>query len=172
MWIAKASRWQESNEWHFLSPGIPSGKNTRRTLALALSLWKVTHSRERSSVPRASSVGDEGNRKAGLLSGVLPSPHSPIPGAFSLENTFSVLTQQLAFLGLENKHTLNTLFPKDDSLTINIYQATNNWEHKGTSHEKFFIKNVIHPLGSGDDSVGKTHDLHTRGSVWSEEPTF
>lgn len=34
------------------------------------------------------------------------------------------------------------LFPKD-SLTINIYQATNNSEHKGISHEKFFIKNGI-----------------------------
>lgn len=38
-----------------------------------------------------------GDRKGGPLAGVLPALLGPFPGAFSLESTFSMLPQQLAF---------------------------------------------------------------------------
>lgn len=70
------------------------------------------------------------------------SPSRTIPRSILTGKHIFHVNPTASILGLENKPTLNMLLPRD-TLTINIYQATNDWEHKGISREKFFIKNGI-----------------------------
>lgn len=146
MWIAKAYRRQEPNDRHIPSPRSPSGKNARMTLASALAppellsgRWLAAGSAAQSLQPSVFGGRQQKRRPSGRCAS---SPSRSVPRSILTGKHIFHVNPIASILGLENKHTLNMLFPKD-TLTINIYQATNNWEHKGISHEKFFIKNGI-----------------------------
>jgi hypothetical protein len=68
-------------------------------------------------------LGSEGIRKAGSWPGMLLSPPSVHSQGNSQWKALCNISPTASILGLKNTHILNMLFPKD-SLTINIYQAT------------------------------------------------
>lgn len=142
MWIVKAYRWQESNGWYILSPKSSRGNNTRMTLASALAPPEQLSVEDNSAQSLQPAVFGDRRQERRPSGRCASSSSRSIPRSILTGKHIFHVTPTASILGLENKHALNMLFPKDN-LTINIYQATNNWEYKGISHENFFIKNGI-----------------------------